>query len=60
FEKCLIVFEKIVCMPNSRNTPFLFTEKASKEFDALNKSFTTVPILAHFIFFFESPPSCSF
>ncbi|KNZ64236.1 uncharacterized protein VP01_10519g1, partial [Puccinia sorghi] len=48
FEKCLIVFEKTVYMLNSRNTPFLFTEKASKEFEALKKAFTTAPILAHF------------
>ncbi|KNZ45343.1 hypothetical protein VP01_8225g1, partial [Puccinia sorghi] len=31
------------------NTPFLFTEKASKEFDALKKAFTMAPIIAHFI-----------
>ncbi|KNZ62162.1 uncharacterized protein VP01_1305g1, partial [Puccinia sorghi] len=31
-----------------KDTPFLFTEKALKEFDALKKAFTTAPILAHF------------
>ncbi|KNZ51414.1 uncharacterized protein VP01_3967g1, partial [Puccinia sorghi] len=31
-----------------KDTPFLFTEQASKEFDALKESFTTAPILAHF------------
>ncbi|KNZ49890.1 hypothetical protein VP01_4714g1 [Puccinia sorghi] len=32
-----------------KDTPFIFTEQASKEFDALKKAFTTAPILAHFI-----------
>ncbi|KNZ46333.1 uncharacterized protein VP01_7351g1, partial [Puccinia sorghi] len=31
------------------DTPFLFTEQSSKEFDALKKAFTTAPILTHFI-----------
>ncbi|KNZ47340.1 putative retrovirus polyprotein, partial [Puccinia sorghi] len=29
-------------------SPFLFTEQASKEFDALKKAFTMAPILTHF------------
>ncbi|KNZ57379.1 uncharacterized protein VP01_2174g6, partial [Puccinia sorghi] len=31
-----------------KDTPFLFTEQASKEFDALKKAFTTAPILTDF------------
>ncbi|KNZ62235.1 hypothetical protein VP01_12981g1, partial [Puccinia sorghi] len=31
-----------------KDKPFLFTGKASKEFEALKKAFTTAPILAHF------------
>ncbi|KNZ63742.1 putative retrotransposon nucleocapsid protein [Puccinia sorghi] len=31
-----------------KDTTFLFTEQASKEFEALKKAFTTAPILAHF------------
>ncbi|KNZ44284.1 putative retrotransposon nucleocapsid protein, partial [Puccinia sorghi] len=31
-----------------KDNPFLFTEQASKEFEALKKAFTTAPILAHF------------
>ncbi|KNZ60318.1 hypothetical protein VP01_15710g1, partial [Puccinia sorghi] len=29
-----------------KDTPFLFTEQALKEFEALKKAFTTAPILA--------------
>ncbi|KNZ44920.1 uncharacterized protein VP01_8690g1, partial [Puccinia sorghi] len=36
-----------------QDTPFLFTEQASEEFEAFKKAFTMAPILAHFIFFFE-------
>ncbi|KNZ44702.1 uncharacterized protein VP01_8916g1, partial [Puccinia sorghi] len=31
-----------------KDTPFLFTEQSLKEFEALEKAFTTAPILAHF------------
>ncbi|KNZ62337.1 uncharacterized protein VP01_12838g1, partial [Puccinia sorghi] len=32
-----------------KDTPFLLTEQALKEFNALKKAFTMAPILAHFI-----------
>ncbi|KNZ54971.1 hypothetical protein VP01_2803g2, partial [Puccinia sorghi] len=45
YSKTIVYFTSLL----QKDTLFFFTEQASKEFKALKNSFTTAPVLAHFI-----------